>query len=192
MKADAAADGDRLGKSLIGGDLIGYKGNIWESDRTKRAESLLEKSPTNWFSVEFPLQRFFRQSPIYETVYNHVFITCYNMLQPLYMGVSMNGGGTPQSSILMGFSLINLQTIHSWGYPQIYGNPQLGAGVQHWVRVTIVPFLVRALTPPGLLSKKEGSTDLPRLSMLRGSKGFFKVDVSTRFSMEGKGVQIYQ
>ena len=31
-----------------------------------------------------------------------------------------------------------------------------------WVRVTMVPFRVRALTPPGLSSKKDGSTDLPR------------------------------
>jgi len=44
------------------------------------------------------------------------------------MGVSLNGG-TPKSSILIGFSIINHPF---WGYPTILGNPHISKASKSW------------------------------------------------------------
>ena len=48
---------------------------------------------------------------------------CYEILISTYMGVSLNGG-TPKSSILVGFSIIN----HPFWGTTIFGNTHIGPG----------------------------------------------------------------
>ena len=51
----------------------------------------------------------------------YVYVTCYIHIRYKYMGVSENGG-TPKSSILIGFSIINHPI---WGNTPIFGNPHI-------------------------------------------------------------------
>ena len=48
---------------------------------------------------------------------------CYEILISTYMGVSLNGG-TPKSSILVGFSIVN----HPFWGTTIFGNTHIGPG----------------------------------------------------------------
>ena len=60
-------------------------------------------------------------------------IICYMYLKCIYMGVSKNRG-TPKSSILIGFSIINHPF---WGFSSIFGNTHITVALMYTLCVSL-------------------------------------------------------